>query len=103
MALLTDDQLALARVELGTDMDEDDLQERYDRLGDLTAAIAEVLRQRLADLLAAPASFNTPDYSQTTTENIKALTAQIERVGVAGVAGPSVVRIVSPRSTSYTR
>lgn len=103
MAALTDAELALARTELGTSMDEDDLQERYDRTLDLNAAITEVLRQRLADFTADPASFNTPDYGQTTTENIKALTAQIDRVASSStVGGLSVVRTVQPLSR-YTR
>lgn len=104
MAALTEDQLALARVELGTELNEDDLQERYDRLGnDLPLAIVEVLRQRLADLLAAPASFSTPDYSQTTTENIKALVAQIAELNSAGSGGLSVVRVVQPNPSGYAR
>lgn len=105
MAALTEGELALARAELGTTMNEDDLQERYDRLGDVNAAVSEVLRQRLSDLLLDPASFNTPDYGQSTSENIKALQAQLERVGgTAGtVGGLSTVRIVSPQSSSYSR
>lgn len=100
MPALTEPELALARVELGTAMDEDDLQERYNRLdSDLSAAIAEVLRQRLADLIAAPASFNTPDYGQTTTENIKVLQAQIDKLDAGLVGGVSLVRIVRPRNT----
>lgn len=105
MAALTTVQLAQARLELGTTTDEDDLQERYDRLlselGDedeaLDAAVTEVLRQRLADLIAAPASFNTPEYGQTTTKNIEALQAQIDRV--APDSGMSVVRSVLPQRT----
>lgn len=94
MAALTDAQLAAARLELGTTINEDDLQERYDRTQSLDAAITEVLRQRMADLRATPASFNTPDYGQSTAENLKALEAQLGSRGAAGSI--SVVKIVSP-------
>lgn len=94
MTILTDAQLATARLSLGTDMDEDDLQDRYDRTGDLDTAVVEVLQQRLADLKAAPAQFSTPDYSQNTQANITALEAQIAKLGVG--LGSLAFRVVEP-------
>ena len=98
MAFLTEAQLAVARVDLGTDMNEDDLQERYDRIGDLTLAIIEVVRQRLADLLAAPADFKTPDYSQNTIKNIDMYEQILHRLK-SDFGGIPLVRAVQPRRT----
>lgn len=110
MAALTEDQLALARLDLGTAVDEDDLQTRYDRLllehepaEALTLATLEVLRQRKADLLADPAQFNTPDYGQNTTKNIDAIDAKIAELGAAAGVGTSVVRVVPPAAPTKLR
>lgn len=95
---LTDEQLAYYRTQLGTVLDVVDLETRYTRLGDDAAVAGEVLQQRLADLLAAPSSFAIPgEYSQSTTENIKAIRAQLDDL-LAGDSpgGLSTVTIVQP-------
>lgn len=54
----TETELAYLRGVLGTDMDEDDLAERHARLRSIPEAAAEVLRERLADLLQQPTSLS---------------------------------------------
>ena len=53
----TEDELAYLRGRLGSTIDEDDLDERYARVGNVPAVAAEVLRERLSDLLDQPTSF----------------------------------------------
>lgn len=81
MSLLTDANLAYLHAELGADADEDDLQDRYDRLGSVVAVADEVVRGRLADLLAKPASVTlTGVMSKDTSANIRALQPQALRL-----------------------
>lgn len=91
---LTDEQAAYLRSELGPDVDLVDAQGRYTRLGDVTAVVTEVLRERLATLVAGPASFSVSGvYSQDTSANITALREQLSRVGTPGDSGlPDLVR-----------
>lgn len=85
MADLTDAQVAYLTSELGTDVDLDDAQDRYDRSGDVRDVVLEVLRQRLADYVAAPASLRTPEgLTVGTSANITALTDQMKRVQSEG-------------------
>lgn len=82
MADLTDSDLAYLSTVLGSDLDEGDLQERYDRLGDTRKVASEVLDIRYADLLAKPDSFTIPgEYSETRSKQIDALNARRMQVG----------------------
>jgi hypothetical protein len=55
-----------------------DLHAVYDRLGSPEATALEVLRGRLADMLANPTKFSADgDFSESYEANIKALQAQI--------------------------
>jgi len=96
-AALTDVQLGFLHDHLGTDADEDNLQERYDRLLDLNKVVVEVLERRLADLLSTPASFSVGgDYSQSTAENIRALTDKLAQFAGGSLTGVSRVRMILP-------
>lgn len=64
--------------QLGTATNMDDLAVRYARLGSARAVALEVLRLRLADLIASPGSVTvTGVVAVSFTENIKALERQI--------------------------
>lgn len=80
---LTAQQRAYFRSQLGTTLDEVDLEARLVRLEyDEAAAAREVLDQRLADLLTKPASFSVPgEYSESRAENIKALQEKVKGLG----------------------
>lgn len=105
---LTDGDLAYLRSELGEDVDEVDLQDRYDRLGTVAAVALEVQRQRLSAVLAAPAGFTIPGvYSEDNGARIRAMqdrVAELSRLVAAGgdpTGGSSPVvtrRRVRPRS-----
>lgn len=89
---LTDDQLAYLRSELGPDTTAEEVQARWERHGDVRLVVAEVVRERLAALVAGPAQFSLSGvYSQNAAENIKALREQLQRV-VAGDAPAEVQR-----------
>lgn len=98
--MLTADQLRYLHDHLGASADEDDLQERYTRLGDLGLVVVEVLQRRLADLAATPAQFSVSgEYSQNTAENIKLLTSKLADFAAGDtVGGMSVVRVARAAS-----
>ena len=97
MAALSDAQLAYLHVHLGTAADEDDAQDRYDRLGDLDAVVVEQLRLRLSDLEATPAQFSVSgEYSQSTAENIKSLNEKLKGFMLSGSANVAQVRLSRP-------
>lgn len=85
-------QVAQLQAELGTSLDYADLTERYLRLdSDLDAVITEVLRIRLADIMAGPTTFSIPgEYSQDATAQQKALEA---RLGLPGHTAQAIVNI----------
>lgn len=81
---LTEDQLAYLRSEVGVDDPTDDvLEDAYTRLDSVEEVAAEVLRTRLANLLAAPASFSVEGYSENNAANITALQKQLDRLTTA--------------------
>lgn len=103
MAALTDAQLVYLHDQLGDAADEGEMQDRYDRTNDVKVVVAEMLQRRLANLLADPASFSVSgEYTQNTSENIKAAQAQLAALSseTGSVAGVSLVRVVSPASPS---
>jgi len=79
---LTDVELAYLRSEIGSTVDEADLDLRYERLGTAVAVAHEVVRERLATLLSGPSSFSLPGvYSESTNDGtIRALQAQTDRL-----------------------
>lgn len=92
---LTLEQSAYFRSQLGTTIDEPDLESRLSRLGDEESVAREVLDQRLADLLAKPAQFAVPgEYSENRGENIKALQSKL--AGLGGTGTGSVVTTIQP-------
>ena len=98
MATLTEIQLVLLHDQLGTDADEIEMQERYDRNNDVNQVMLEMLQRRLADMVAAPACFSVSgEYTQSTGANIDAITAKISQIGSSlGVIASGRVRIVRP-------
>lgn len=83
---LTEAGLAYLRSELGDEVDEDDLFDRYARLGDLRDVAMEVVRQRLSNVLSGSGSFNVPGvYAEDNTSVIRGLQAQIQRLAQAKV------------------
>jgi hypothetical protein len=79
MALSADDQ-AYFRAELGTSWEEidPDVESRMLRLQDRSLVVAEVRKERYADLLNAPASFTVVgEYSQDNRANMDAIKAQL--------------------------
>lgn len=93
---LTVDQLAYLRSELGTATPptDDDLAASYGRLGSLEAVALEVIRGRLATMLANPTSFAVEGYSQSTGTNVDALAKQAARL--EGAVGVGIERLVRP-------
>lgn len=87
---------------VGTSVTGGDLEARYDRLGSVHKVALEVLRQRLADLLAAPSSFSIDgDYSQTTSvETLTTLRRQIGELEglIAGDDPDALAGVVSTGS-----
>lgn len=101
---LTDEQLIEIRVQIGdsTPPTDNDLDAIYVRKGDQQLVVAEVLTRRLANLLSDPASFSVSgEYSQSTSDNIKALREQLGNLPqVDGGGFGSIVQVFpqpSPR------
>jgi len=97
---LTANDLAWVRTQIGdesppTDPDLDDI---FDRVGSAAGTATEVVRKRLADLLATPASFAVDGYSQNTSANIKALQDLLDYLEdlippESGGAGTRIIRL----------
>lgn len=78
--MLSDNDRATVRAEVGDDPDDETLDEIYGRVGTVGGVIYEVLTRRLADYMANPAQFAVPGkYSQNVQANIQALQAQVAR------------------------
>lgn len=90
MADLTDAQLAYIRSEVGSDTpSEDELNEVYARLGTPEEVVAELLRTRLADMIADSGSLTIPGaiaLGGPSSEAIKALAARVDRAESAATA-----------------
>ena len=93
-AQLTDEQLAYLRAELGPETTAEEVQARWERLGDPQLVAVEVVRERLAALQAGPATFSLAGvYSQSTAENLRSYREQLARLtGAAGSGGHEVTR-----------
>lgn len=97
MADLSDDQLAFLRGQLGASADEDDLYDRYDRLGNVLAVAIEVLGERLGDLLQAGSSFTLPGvYSESNDAVIRALQSRIDGLKAQLAAETAAATATSP-------
>lgn len=73
--------LATIRSFVGSAPADDELVARYDRLGSPAAVALEVLRERLADVVANPLQWSADgDYSENRTGNIGPLQALIDAV-----------------------
>lgn len=89
---LTDEQIAFFRRKLGTGTDLTDVETRLTRLeGSERAVVVEVLEERLATLIATPASFAVPgEYSQDTRDNIAVTQRSIADAKAELAAGEDV-------------
>lgn len=80
------------RTWVGTAAETSDLAARYERLRSVHAVALEVLRLRLADVLANPATFSIDgDYSQSWGENIRTLRSQVAQLELLVAAGSTAV------------
>lgn len=79
---LTAAQRATLRAYIGssTPPTDDDLATRLTALGSVEAVALEVLRGRLADFTAAPSSLTLPEGGYSSTANIAALRADVEKL-----------------------
>lgn len=96
---LTADQRAYFRSQLGSTIDEVDLEERLVRLGTVELAAGEALRQMVADLVVGkPASFSVPgEYSEDRSANLRMMTARADALLVqAPIGTTNVVKAVNP-------
>lgn len=93
MTDLSADQLKVVRSRVGDNPTDEELNERYDRLGTVDEVIRETLEYRLANLLDRPDSFTVPgEYSESRGGQIKALQDAIAEAG----GGNSTVEVLSP-------
>ncbi len=80
---LSSDQLASIRDEIGTAEPPTtaDLDVIYDRVSGLVGVVRAVWAQRLANLLAEPATFSVSgEYSQSTSANIEAIRKRLSEL-----------------------
>jgi hypothetical protein len=80
---LDPDQLAIVRDEIGTvePPSDGDLDDIYDRKGGLVGVVRTVWAQRLANLLAEPATFSVAgEYSQSTRDNIEGIQNRLKEL-----------------------
>lgn len=83
--MLSADELAAARAWIGTEETDQALSARAERLGSLDAAILEVLRTNLTELIEQPSSTSLPSgLSVTITQNITALEKLIKDFQASG-------------------
>ncbi|WP_372407440.1 hypothetical protein [Streptomyces luteireticuli] len=83
---LSESDFAYLRSQLGT-VDRADLDQRYARLGDLTAVALEVLRERKSALVADPLTVTVQGVATVSTaENVRALERQIADLAAAASA-----------------
>jgi hypothetical protein len=99
VAATTDKQWAVATSWVGSEAREV-FDERYNRLGDLDAAIEESLRAQLTAMtIGAPSRISVEDISVDYSGNISALQKSLEKfllLGSDGGTRPKVTKIVRP-------
>ncbi len=97
---MTDDELELVRTWVGDTPSDAELQEIYARVEDLATVVRQVLRKRLANLLAQPASLSVPgEVSINNAANIAALQNSLDllsRLGIRGERSVVPARVVAP-------
>jgi hypothetical protein len=117
MAALTGSDLRYTRRRVGSLPVDADLQTIYDAFlaegveQPLEWMILEVLETRLAELIRNPATFSVAgEYSQSTSENIKALKEQIESqrmwmasLGIVLDSSPGAFTIVHAEAPAFRR
>lgn len=97
MPLLTEDDLAYLRRQVGGAPTDDDLQDIYDRVGTLDETALEVLETRLAEMTRNPAQFTVVGvYSQDVGDNIAALEQQVESLQDAISSGSGLLGFTQP-------
>ncbi|WP_328769402.1 hypothetical protein [Streptomyces sp. NBC_00286] len=94
---LTDAEYAYLRSELG-EADRTDLDARHRRLGSLSAAVLEVLRERKAALVADPLNVTVQGVATVNNaENVKALERQITTLEKVATEGDDCMKPVKLR------
>lgn len=90
MAAPTPGEISAIRAHVGSEPDDANLGERFDRLGSVELVAEEVIRTRLADLVAGEALKVDVhgDYSEDATGNVEALTKAL--TGLSPVTGSTV-------------
>lgn len=103
----TEAELAAIRDHVGDQPPDADLQELWNRLGDVDAVALAVIRRRRAEMLARPARLTVEgDYTEEWTRNLDALAAQEAALAAAvstGDADPGIVRVATLRRSGRTR
>jgi len=87
MTAITDAQYAAMRTWVGTEPTDDELQDRYDRLGNFDKVVLEALEYKLALLSEQPASLTVPGLSISVGQNMTMLEAAIKRFRSSGGLG----------------
>lgn len=96
---LTEEQIYTVRRQVGLEPSDADLNDTFDRLGDVDEVVREILEIRAAELRRVPATFAIPgEYSQSTAENLKSLEEQLSEL--PGTTATGTVRIVPPPSAA---
>jgi len=96
--------LAGIRAHVGTSPDDSDLEGRWDRHGSVEAVALEVLRGRLADMLAHPADLSVEgDYAERWAKNIDVLSKQVGALAAAVAAGATAGAVSVTRLTRASR
>lgn len=107
---ITDDAIAVIKSWVGSGWDEDDISDRFDRLGSYDATVTEILNQQIADLAAQPSSLSVPGFSISQGQNMSTLKDTLERFLATGgtgiddeVDGVKPVRFIQGFRPDYNR
>lgn len=111
MPPLADSDFTVIRSWVGDDPTDDDLEERFERLGTVDLVIEETLRGQLSSMASAsnPASLSLNDGTSVTyTENIRALRENLRRFEALGGTNktkdlPNSVKIAKISRSPRTR
>jgi hypothetical protein len=93
MDLITDSDIARVREFVGTgdEYSDDDLWSLLLDNDSPEAVAQTIISTRLADLLASPASFSVPGYSESNTANIVALKEKLSELQIITGTSPSAI------------
>lgn len=85
---LASSEMSVVRSWVGDKPTDDELEERFERLGTVEDTIRETLRAQLSSMLSNPASLSTPSgLSVSFGENIRTLKARLEELNDQAPAG----------------